>query len=82
MAFIKYQPRIIKGKRRLILLFAFLCVLRINAVPYLLSESLMTGTLKDDNVCAQGGIRLLTAVSFPWRQNQDMKHLCFLPGMT
>lgn len=55
MAFIKYQPRIIKGKRRLILLFALLCVLRINAAPYLLSESLMTGTLKDDNVCAQGG---------------------------
>lgn len=46
MAYIEYQPRIINDKRRLILLFALLCVLRINAAPYL-----MTDTLQKDSVC-------------------------------
>lgn len=54
MAYIEYQPRIINDKRRLILLFALLCVLRINAAPYLWSESFMTGTLQDDGVCMGG----------------------------
>ena len=85
MAYIEYQPRIINDKRRLILLFALLCVLRINAAPYLWSESFMTGTLQDDSVCMGGGTSkapLLTAVSLPQRQGQDMKHLCFLAKMS
>lgn len=84
MAYIEYQPRIINDKRRLILLFALLCVLRINAAPYLWSESFMTGTLQDDGVCMGGTAkaRLLTAVSFPQRQGQDMKNLYFLAEMS
>lgn len=46
MRYIKYQPRIIMGKGRFILLFVLLCVLRINATSYL-----TTGTLYGDSVC-------------------------------
>lgn len=46
MTFIEYRQRISNGKGRLVLLYMFLCVLPINAAPYL-----MTDMLQNDSVC-------------------------------